>query len=137
MASSVEALAVLDASALLAYLQGESGSERVEEALDHSAISTVNLAEVLTVALHKRGEAPSSLRPQLLALGIQALDFTVEDAQETAALWTQTRTHGLALGDRACLALGKRLGAKVLTAETQRDWRKLGLKGVEVVSIRN
>jgi PIN domain nuclease of toxin-antitoxin system len=47
--------AVLDASALLAYLQGEPGSARVEAALDNAGISAVNLAEVLTTALHKRG----------------------------------------------------------------------------------
>ena len=128
--------AVLDASALLAYLQGEKGSEAVEAVLDHAAISTVNLAEVLTVALMKRGEAPTVLRPQLLALGIQPFEFTVEDADEAAALWSKTKVQGLALGDRACLALGKRLRAKVLTAEKQKDWRKLGLKGVQVVLIR-
>ena len=38
--------AVLDASALLAYLQDEPGSETIEPMLDESAISSVNWAEV-------------------------------------------------------------------------------------------
>lgn len=121
MTSKADVKAVLDASALLAYLQHEPGSERVEKVLDHAAISTVNLAEVLTIALNRRGEAPSVLRPQLLALGIQHFDFTEEDSVEVAQLWATTRRHGLSLGDRACLALGKRLGAKVLSAERHAD----------------
>lgn len=136
MSSKADLKAVLDASALLAYLQHEPGSEQVEAVLDHAAISTVNLAEVLTVALHKRGESPSVLRPQLLALGIQPFDFTAEDAAEVARLWTRTRREGLSLGDRACLALGKRLRARVLSAERQADWRRLGLKDVEIQTIR-
>jgi len=128
--------AVLDASALLAYLQGEPGSEKVEAALDNAGISAVNLAEVLATALHKRGESPAVLGPQLLALGIQPFDFTVEDAVEAAELWAGTKTQGLSLGDRACLALARRLRAKVLTAERHKDWRKLGLKGVEIEIIR-
>jgi ribonuclease VapC len=39
--------AVLDASALLAYLQNEPGSEVVEAVLVESAISSVNWAEVV------------------------------------------------------------------------------------------
>ena len=39
--------AVLDASALLAYLQDEPGSETIEPMLDESAISSVNWAEVV------------------------------------------------------------------------------------------
>jgi len=134
--SKTDPRAVLDASALLAYLQDEPGSEYVEKVLDHAAISTVNLAEVLTIALHRRGQSPSVLRPQLLALGIQPFDFTAQDSVEVAQLWVRTRRQGLSLGDRACLALGKRLGAKVLSAERQADWRRLGLKDVEIETIR-
>ena len=117
MALKPDIKAVLDASALLAFLQDEPGSEPVEKVLGHAAISTVNLAEVLTIALHKRGQPPSALGPQLLALGVEFFDFTVEDAAEVAQLWPSTKRQGLSLGDRACLALGKRLKAKVLHAE--------------------
>jgi PIN domain nuclease of toxin-antitoxin system len=39
--------AVLDASALLAYLQDEPRSETIEPMLDESTISSVNWAEVV------------------------------------------------------------------------------------------
>ena len=40
---------VLDASALLAYVQGERGSDAVERALElRAALSAVNLAETLS-----------------------------------------------------------------------------------------
>ena len=41
------ALAVLDASAALAYLLYEPGGEKVKQALPHSIMSAINLCEVL------------------------------------------------------------------------------------------
>jgi PIN domain nuclease of toxin-antitoxin system len=46
---------VLDASALSAFPRQEPGWERVESILDRSVISSVSLAEVLTLALDHRG----------------------------------------------------------------------------------
>ena len=42
---------VLDASALLAYLQDEPGSEVIDEVLAESAMSSVNWAEVIQKAI--------------------------------------------------------------------------------------
>ncbi|MBO1350989.1 MAG: PIN domain-containing protein [Hormoscilla sp. GUM202] len=54
-------VAVLDASALLAYLQGEPGAERVAEVLVlGAAISSVNWAETLT-KLAERGQDPEAV----------------------------------------------------------------------------
>ena len=50
-----------------------------------------------------------------------------------ARLRALTRAHGLASGDRACLALARRLGLPALTAD--RTWAELGL-GISVVVIR-
>ncbi|HSK71944.1 MAG TPA: hypothetical protein VK892_09635 [Pyrinomonadaceae bacterium] len=44
---------VLDASAVLAFLQNEKGKERVEAVLESSVISRVNVAEVLTKPVEK------------------------------------------------------------------------------------
>jgi ribonuclease VapC len=124
---------VLDSSAILAYLQREPGFEAVSEALRSGpAVSTVNLAEVLAkVAL--RVELVGQVAGRLRALGVTSFEFTDDDAHRSAALRPLTSEQGLALGDRACLALGQRLGWPVLTAE--RIWRGLEV-GVEIRHIR-
>jgi ribonuclease VapC len=46
--------------------------------------------------------------------------FTEGDAVVSSTLRALSKTHGLSLGDRACLSLAKRLGLEVLTAN--RAW---------------
>ena len=95
---------LLDASALLAYLQRELGFEAVREALrEGAAISAVNLAEVAG-KLKARGKDPERIVRRLLAMGLEVLPFTLEEALEAGALDPLTRPLGLSLGDRACLA---------------------------------
>jgi ribonuclease VapC len=121
---------VLDASALLAWLQGETGVERVDEALQQGAtIHTVNWAEVLT-KLASKGVAAADATRQLTERGILGQLLLVdagqsEDAIAVADLYAVTRSAGLSLGDRYCLALGQRLGQSVLTAD--RAWQTLAL----------
>lgn len=74
--------------------------------------------------LEERGLAGGSL--EIVAL-------TVADAVEIARLHVRTRALGLSLGDRACLALGLRLDAPVITAD--RSWAGLRL-GIRVKTIR-
>jgi ribonuclease VapC len=113
---------VLDASALLAYLQGESGSERVVTALNQgTALSAVNWAEVLS-KLSSRGRPPQEVTTQLRDLGllgqaIQVYPVDQELAQGIAELLPCTQSAGLSLGDRACLALALKLGLPALTAD--------------------
>jgi ribonuclease VapC len=122
--------AVLDASALLALLKGEPGAERVAEALERGAyLSAVNLAEVLS-KLADWGEDPAEAQARMAQVGllgaaVEVLPFTGEDALEVARLRALTRAHGLSFGDRACLALARRLGLPALTAE--RAWAELDL----------
>jgi ribonuclease VapC len=130
--------AVLDASALLAFLRGEPGAERVAEALGEGAcLSAVNLAEVLS-KLADWGEDPAEAqarmeRAGLLGAAVEIFLFSEEDALEVARLRALTRVHGLSFGDRACLALARRLGLPALTAD--RTWDELGLD-IPVVVIR-
>ena len=130
--------AVLDASALLALLKGEPGAERVAEALERGAyLSAVNLAEVLS-RLADWGEDPAEAQARMAQVGllgaaVEVLPFTGEDALEVARLRALTRAYGLSFGDRACLALARRLGLPALTAE--RAWAELGL-GIPVEIIR-
>ena len=124
---------LLDASALLAYLQREPGFEAVREALrERAAISAVNLAEVAG-KLKARGKDPERIVRRLLAMGLEVLPFTLEEALEAGALDPLTRPLGLSLGDRACLAAGKVRGLAVLTAD--RTWAGV-VPGVDVVVVR-
>jgi len=123
---------VLDASALLAYLQDEPGNELVEGVLPKSVMSSVNWAEVIQKSLSAGVEIEGML-DDLQALGLKVEPFTAEDGELAGSLWKQTRQAGLSLGDRACLSLGLRLGIPVLTSD--RAWASLHLS-LEVQVIR-
>ncbi len=114
--------AVIDASALLAWLQGEPGAETVEAALAESAISSVNWAEVIQKALARAVDI-AGMHEDVTAVGLKILSFIPEDAERVGRLRTLTQPYGLSLGDRACLALGLRLATPVLTAD--RAWLPL------------
>lgn len=116
--------AVLDASAVLAYLHGEPGHERVAAAIDDAAISAVNWAEVLQKIDAAGGDA-DRLGDGLLALGLDVAALTRDDARMAAQLWPKTRSAGLSLGDRACLATAHRLELPALTAD--RAWSNLDI----------
>jgi len=124
---------VLDASAMLAVLNHEPGSDKLTpEMLSSAAGSTVNLAEVHT-KLVSRGGDPDEAWEDALSAVHEAVPFTAEQARAAGNLVTQTRLLGLSLGDRACLALGAALHAPVYT--TDRSWRNLRI-GVQVHVIR-
>lgn len=124
--------AALDASALIALLRDEPGAAVVERLLGRAVISVVNWAEVLQ-RYRAHGVDTAGKRDDVVALGIAIEAFTDEDADAVAELWEPTRSAGLSLADRACLALAGRLGLPAYTAD--RAWREVDLD-VEVVLIR-
>jgi PIN domain nuclease of toxin-antitoxin system len=130
--------AVLDASALLAYLRDEPGADAVADAVaGGAAISTVNLGEVLS-RVADRGADPARVAKQMTERGlldgaIAVEAFTSADAVEVGRLRPLTREHGLSVGDRACLALARRLALPAVTADTA--WARLDLK-LELRQIR-
>lgn len=124
--------AVLDASALIALLRDEPGAEAVERLLGRAVISVVNWTEVLQ-RYRAHGVDTTGKRDDVVALGVTIEAFTDEDAEAVAELWQPTRSAGLSLADRACLALARRLDVPVHTAD--RAWHKVDV-GVEVVLIR-
>lgn len=113
---------VFDASALLAYLQGEEGAAVVETALETGgACGAANWSEVAQkVRSHRRDWALA--RSLLLSYDLVVEPVTADDAEQAAAAWREGR--GLSLADRLCLALGDRLDAPVLTAD--RSWGDTG-----------
>lgn len=123
---------VLDASALLALLQDEPGSGAVAARLDGAAISAVNLSEVVA-KLADAGMPGADIRRALDPLGLDVCQFDAASAYASGLLRPETRSAGLSLGDRACLALGKALGCPVVT--TERSWKRVDV-GVDVVLVR-
>ena len=110
---------VLDSSALIAELNGEPGADKVRAAMEDAAISTVNLAEVVTF-LARRGGSRAAVIALLERLAIEVVPFDAEQALDSGMLVAITRAAGLSFGDRACLALAGSRGARVLTAD--RAW---------------
>lgn len=123
---------VLDSSAILAQLQGEMGGDLVAGYMPDAFLSAVNLAEVAQKLVND-GATDQGVRDTLADLPCDVVDFDRAMAMRAGLMRRTTRAQGLSLGDRACLALGERLGLSVLTAD--RAWAELDL-GVEVVLIR-
>ena len=129
---------VLDASAFLAYLRDEPGAEIVENALiDGCYISIINWVEVLSKVVDL-GESPEEIIKRLrdeglLENSLEIIACNEEDAITIAKFRPLTKSTGLSLGDRACLALGKRLNLPVLTAD--KVWTSLSL-GITINLIR-
>ena len=122
---------VLDASAVLADIFDEPGADAVIEALESGAvISAVNAAEV-AAKLHGAGWADEDVA--LVFEGMDIVPFDTAHAVLSGSYRPVTRSLGLGLGDRACLATANLLGCPALTAD--RAWGTLDI-GVEVVCIR-
>ncbi len=126
------ASAILDASALLAHIGGEPGSDGVDALAGEALISAVNLAEVLS-KLTERGLSQRDADGIVYRYRLEIVPFDEELARQTGALRPATRSLGLSLGDRACLALAQRERLPVLTAD--RSWAKLDL-GVAIRVVR-
>ncbi len=129
---------ILDASALLAYVLDEPGGQAVRLALvPAGTMSSVNLTEVLERLATGRGDPAQVLdelrRTGVVGTAIHVEPFLAEDAVDCAILRPLTRHVGLSLADRACLALARRTGEAVLTADSA--WSEVQV-GVEVRQIR-
>ncbi len=122
--------AVIDASALLAYIFDEPGGGRLPRlAGDLPVISSVNWSEVVQKAL-QAGVAADAVRTACEEAGVGVIPFSVSQAEQAARLWAQTHSLGLSLSDRACLALAIETRAPALTAD--RTWGSVAVKDLQV-----
>ncbi|MEO5661351.1 MAG: type II toxin-antitoxin system VapC family toxin [Polaromonas sp.] len=111
----------LDASATIAFLQHETGDDVVKQALqtDHCAVRAANQSEVIAKSLD-RGIDPQAVKTILAELTYTVIDNTAEDGIQAGWMRSQTRTIGLTLRGRLCMATAQRRKVKILTAD--RPW---------------
>jgi PIN domain nuclease of toxin-antitoxin system len=126
------ASAVLDASAVLAHILNEPGSQRVGELAAEGLMSAVNMSEVVAKLL-EQSLTLAQADEIVYRYGFEIVAFDEELARQAGALRVPTRKLGLSLGDCACLALAQREGLPAITAD--RQWAKLKL-GIEVKVVR-
>jgi ribonuclease VapC len=127
-------VAVVDASAVLALLLNEPGAGRIAPIISECALSSVNQAEIVGY-LARNGASEAAIREMLTGLRLEVVAFDAELAFAAGLLLPATRTAGLSLGDRACLALARRLAVQALT--TDRSWLSIARAvGVEIELIR-
>lgn len=105
---------LFDASAILAFLYDENGADFVEDRLPAGVVSAANWSELAQKVIQQRGDWPQ-YKSILGALNVRVEPVTSADAELAAILWMAG--DGLSLGDRLCLATGKRLKAVVITAD--------------------
>jgi ribonuclease VapC len=116
---------VLDASALLALLKKEAGSEQVADFItEGAAISSVNFSEVVA-KLSEAGMPEKAIHETLDMLSLMIVDFDITFAYDVGLLRPLTKHVGLSLVDRACLVLAKHLDLPAVT--TDRIWESLSL----------
>jgi ribonuclease VapC len=115
---SISPQIILDASAIIAYLDDEPGSDVVEQWLPNSAASMVNICEVISV-LVREGKPEEQVSQGVLELVPTIVPFGWEIARITAGLIAVTQAKGLGLGDRAALATAQIMKLPVLTAESR------------------
>ena len=123
---------VLDASAVLMLLNGEPGMAVVAEVLPRAVIGAVNISEV-EAKLAEGGMPGPDIQEAIEGLRLDIVPFDAELALAADLLRPLTRSAGLSLGDRACLALAVREGLLALTADQL--WSSVDV-GVEVEMIR-
>jgi ribonuclease VapC len=113
---------VLDASAILAFIQGEDGADVVEEAMALGSLcGAANWAEVAQKVLAADRDW-DLVRALLVSYEVRVEPVLVTDAEWAARRWRIG--EGLSLADRLCLALAERVDADVLTADAQ--WGDVG-----------
>ena len=127
---------VLDASALLAVSKGERGADFVMDLINTKdcVISSVNMAEV-GARLLDLGLPLHELDRGMTQFSVDIVDFNQEQALASAALRSITKSAGLSLGDRVCIALAQLMQGCVVTSD--RAWLDIAeITKIKVLMIR-
>ncbi len=124
---------MLDASALIASMEGESGYVIADACISQgSAVSAINLAEVHQYLMHS-GMDTAEARDRLDSYQLFVVPFDREIAHACGALEMATRDVGLGIADRACLATAAVHGFTAVTAD--QTWKTINV-GIPIEFIR-
>ena len=135
-------LVVLDASFVIALLDGEAAAQRYAGVLPRSVITSVTLGEVFSKVHTATGVEPQQVQDGLLALGADLADLPVAAAAHFPALRTidaarraeqkagGQKAAALSLADLAVLAHAMTTDLPVLTGD--RHWATLAPHGLSV-----
>ncbi len=124
---------ILDASALLALIQEETGAEIIKPLLKFSVMSAVNVTETLSV-LQRTNISPEEGLTLITDIVTTIVPFDLEQAAQVAKLHPLVQPQGLSLADRACIALGIKLQIPIYTAD--RIWDEIKLDNIDIRLIR-
>jgi len=116
-------MAVLDASAIYAVIRGEPGTLKVNEVLEHSTMTTYNIAEVVNKMVLKKQASHSESWILLESMITHPYPVDMILAEIATGLSEKIdASFGISLGDKLCLALGKMLNKPIYTAD--RAWKQ-------------
>lgn len=115
---------IADASAILAYIQGEKGVARVAKVRERCIVATINLIEAYSKLVRKQ-MSPENVQLILRQSFPRTFPLDRDLAEASALLHASTRGYGFSYGDCTCLALGMQTKAIVLT--TDQRWIELKL----------
>lgn len=113
---------LLDTSALIALLKKEPGYEKVANVIAHSAISSVNLCELVSI-LAKNNIPGNEIDNIIHDILPEIIPFCDEVAIKAGKLSKFTTDYGLSLGDIACIATAEYYNMEVYTCD--KTWTKL------------
>jgi ribonuclease VapC len=118
------AATVLDSFALLAYLRGEPGSERVRDLLDKASqkniplhMTEINYAEVKYITLRKQGD--EAWRDIVAGLPALPIEFHAVDRALSDIAADFKARGGLSLADAFAAALAKDRKAELVTGDPE------------------
>lgn len=125
--------ALLDTSVLIAFIFGEAHDVNEDTVLAGGAISSVNLAETISV-MQQKGGTETEIQDTLRELNLDVVPFNEAMAEAAGKLIPAARTFNIGLGDCACIATGIVLRLPIWTAD--RDWLKLDVPA-DIKLVRN
>jgi PIN domain nuclease of toxin-antitoxin system len=124
---------LLDASAIIALIKKEKGYQIVNDILPTSSMSAVNFSELISTLAREKisSEDIDAMTENIIP---EIIPFEQEASIISGKLITITKSKGLSLGDRACIATALYLDLTVYTAD--KVWAELDIPKLKLKLIR-